>query len=408
MGPGTLSGRRCLKRCSAFAVSCPRPPSAFLPALRTSGGRRHVANRSPMSSRGGLPPPSRSSLPGVLGGRLARCWPMCGAGTRPKPARTPSGPPSPGLSQPSRTRWLSRPYTCYSTPLRPLGARTPDAVEHANAPSPLPGRENTSAQNRHERPGPPASLGFASTSFRCRPATLCKGGGRIGWPATDQSGGSAPPPTGYSTWSGCTERLYRTRLGISARRPLLGRLRGAADTTSASRGSLPVLVLPSLRQGRSSSSFFIAAAPSATGSSTGAIPSDSISQNLRRGSSSEPSPFNKKTPVSMDRLRAALPHVIQPRRPRAHRSRAGNNSRRRPIHPPRGVLHAAVHPLVRSLPVSHPGAPPVPPGPLHILEESQAPSPECWRFDGLSSRPLQVEIPPSSIGAPAPHDFPES
>ncbi|KRY17357.1 hypothetical protein T12_15440 [Trichinella patagoniensis] len=112
MGLGTLSGRRCLKRCSASAASCPRPSDAFLPALRTSGGRRHVANRSPMSSRGGLLPPSRSSLPGVLGGRQARCWPICGAGTRPKPAGNPAGPPSSGHPQPSRTRWLSRPYTC--------------------------------------------------------------------------------------------------------------------------------------------------------------------------------------------------------------------------------------------------------------------------------------------------------
>ncbi|KRX34950.1 hypothetical protein T05_11299 [Trichinella murrelli] len=128
MGPGTLSGRRCLKRCSAFAASCPRPPNAIFPALRTPGGRRHVANRSPMSSRGGFRSPSRSSLPGVLGERLARCWPICRAGTRPKPARTPTGPPSFELPQPSRTRWLSRPYTCCSTPLRPLGARTPDAA----------------------------------------------------------------------------------------------------------------------------------------------------------------------------------------------------------------------------------------------------------------------------------------
>ncbi|KRY08151.1 hypothetical protein T12_1603 [Trichinella patagoniensis] len=103
MGLGTLSGRRCLKRCSAFAASCPRPPNAFLPALRTSGGRRHAANRLPMSSRGGLPPPSRPSLPGVLGERLARCWPICGARTRPKPARTPTGPSSFELPQPSRT-----------------------------------------------------------------------------------------------------------------------------------------------------------------------------------------------------------------------------------------------------------------------------------------------------------------
>ncbi|KRX34945.1 hypothetical protein T05_1353 [Trichinella murrelli] len=56
-----------------------------------------------MSSRGGLPPPSRSSLPGVLRERLARCWPICGARTRPKPARTPTGPPGFELPQPSRT-----------------------------------------------------------------------------------------------------------------------------------------------------------------------------------------------------------------------------------------------------------------------------------------------------------------
>ncbi|KRZ02629.1 hypothetical protein T11_5757 [Trichinella zimbabwensis] len=64
----------------------------------------------------------------------------------------------------------------------------------------------------------------------------------------------------------------------------------------------------------SSPNFFIAAVPSAAVSSAGATPSDSISQNLRRVSSSESSPFNRKALSSGGRLRGALPHVIQPRR----------------------------------------------------------------------------------------------
>ncbi|KRX21490.1 hypothetical protein T07_11705 [Trichinella nelsoni] len=63
----------------------------------------------------------------------------------------------------------------------------------------------------------------------------------------------------------------------------------------------------------SSSSLFDAAAPSAAGSLASAIPDDPTSPNFRRGLSSESSPFDK-TLASMDRLRAALPHVIHPRR----------------------------------------------------------------------------------------------
>ncbi|KRY07213.1 hypothetical protein T12_13998 [Trichinella patagoniensis] len=71
--------------------------------------------------------------------------------------------------------------------------------------------------------------------------------------------------------------------------------------------------LPSSRRS-SSSNAFIAAVPSAAVSSAGVIPSSSISQNLRKASSSETSPCNRKTPASGARFRTALPHVIQPRR----------------------------------------------------------------------------------------------
>ncbi|XP_003368247.1 conserved hypothetical protein [Trichinella spiralis] len=63
----------------------------------------------------------------------------------------------------------------------------------------------------------------------------------------------------------------------------------------------------------SSSNLFDATAPSAVGSLAGAILDDPTSPNFRRGLSSESSPFDK-TLASMDRLRAALPHVIHPRR----------------------------------------------------------------------------------------------
>ncbi|KRZ82615.1 hypothetical protein T08_8036 [Trichinella sp. T8] len=78
------------------------------------------------------------------------------------------------------------------------------------------------------------------------------------------------------------------------------------------QGRLTEYLPPSRRS--SSSNAFIAAVPSAAASSAGAIPSASISQNLRKSSSSEPSPCNTKTPASGVRFRTALPHVIQPRR----------------------------------------------------------------------------------------------
>ncbi|XP_003367987.1 conserved hypothetical protein [Trichinella spiralis] len=63
----------------------------------------------------------------------------------------------------------------------------------------------------------------------------------------------------------------------------------------------------------SSSNLFDATAPSAAGSPAGAFLDDLTSPNFRMGLSSESSPFDK-TLASMDRLRAALPHVIHPRR----------------------------------------------------------------------------------------------
>ncbi|XP_003369526.1 conserved hypothetical protein [Trichinella spiralis] len=62
----------------------------------------------------------------------------------------------------------------------------------------------------------------------------------------------------------------------------------------------------------SSFNFFDATAPSAAGSSAGAIPDDSTSPNFRRELSPESSPFDK-TLASRDRLRAALTNLIQPR-----------------------------------------------------------------------------------------------
>ncbi|KRX51594.1 hypothetical protein T09_8049 [Trichinella sp. T9] len=63
----------------------------------------------------------------------------------------------------------------------------------------------------------------------------------------------------------------------------------------------------------SSSTLLDTTAPSAAGFPAGAIPDDPTSPNFRRGLSSESSPFDK-TLALMDRLRAALPHVIHPRR----------------------------------------------------------------------------------------------
>ncbi|KRY52769.1 hypothetical protein T03_13309 [Trichinella britovi] len=157
--------------------------------------------------------------------------------------------------------------------------------------------------------------------------------------------------------------------------------------------------LPSSRRS-SSSNAFIAAVPSAAVSSAGVIRSALISQNLRKASSSEPSHCNRKTPASGARFRLAFPHVIQPR-PLTHRLT-------QLTHRPQAALSAAVPHRLRSLPVSHPGTPPAPSGPLNIPEGLLAPASECRHLDGLSPRLLQAEIPPSSIGAPAPHDLPES
>ncbi|KRX51442.1 hypothetical protein T09_11420 [Trichinella sp. T9] len=76
------------------------------------------------------------------------------------------------------------------------------------------------------------------------------------------------------------------------------------------QGRLTEYLPPSRRS--SSSNAFIAAVPSAAASSAGAIPSASISQNLRKSSSSEPSPCNRKTPASGVRFRTAPPPRMEP------------------------------------------------------------------------------------------------
>ncbi|XP_003366183.1 keratinocyte proline-rich protein, partial [Trichinella spiralis] len=134
--------------------------------------------------------------------------------------------------------------------------------------------------------------------------------------------------------------------------------------------------------------------------------------NLRKASSLEPSPCRRKTPASEARFRAALPHVIQPRRvstatdpPVALRMRPVTSSLCRPTHRPQAALSAADPFRPRPVPVSPLGTPPVPSGPLRKHGELLVPAPECQRLDGLSSRLFQAEILPASIDAPALHDL---
>ncbi|KRY44479.1 hypothetical protein T03_8395 [Trichinella britovi] len=142
------------------------------------------------------------------------------------------------------------------------------------------------------------------------------------------------------------------------------------------QGRLTEYLPPSRRS--SSSNAFIATVPSAVASSAGAIPSASISQNLRKSSSSEPSPCSTKTPASGVRFRTALPHVIQPRRvstatdpPVALLMRPVTSSRYQPTHQPPAALFAlsaSAPPRLRFWPVPHPRIPSAPLGPLHTPE----------------------------------------
>ncbi|KRX84605.1 hypothetical protein T02_16167 [Trichinella nativa] len=423
---GIRSGRRYSTRRSAADASCSLPPGYAFPGLRTSGSLRGAPNGFPTSSRADPLPPIWSSPGGGLGELLVHCWPTCATGIHRRRAKTTAGPPSSGLHPQSRMKWPSRPCTCDSTLLRPPGVWPQDSVWR--------------------------------TSSRCRPATLHEGDGKRGSHAGGQFGDSAPLPTGGSAWSPCTERLRQTPLDIFARRPPPGRPRGGAGTTSSPADLPPARVPPSLRrstasllsrtanglprahasvaptpgagvgranrppgtQGRltkylpssrrsSSSNAFIAAVPSAAVSSAGAIPSASISQNLRKASSSEPSLCNKKTPASGARFRTAPPHVIQPRRvSTATDPPVALLMRPVTTHRPPAALSAAVPPRLRSLPVSHPGTPSTPSGPLHIPEGSLAPASGCRHLDGLSPPLLPAEIPLCAIGAPAPHDLPVS
>ncbi|XP_003366749.1 conserved hypothetical protein [Trichinella spiralis] len=198
MGPSIQSGRRYPTRRSTVVVSCPLPPGVSFRDLQTSDSLRYAPNRFLTSSRAGRLPPSWSSPVGGLGGRLVHCWPTYVTGTRRKPVRTTTGPPSSERPPPSRKKWLNRPCTCYSILLRPLGARTHDSGWRATARSPWPGRVSRSVRSRPGRLDLQPSLGFAGTSSRCRPATLPEGGGRRELHAAGQSGDSVPLPTGGS------------------------------------------------------------------------------------------------------------------------------------------------------------------------------------------------------------------
>ncbi|KRX55642.1 hypothetical protein T06_4680 [Trichinella sp. T6] len=95
------------------------------------------------SSRAVHFPPIWSSPWGGLAGRLVHCWPTCAAGILRRRARMTTGPPSSWRLPRSRMKSPSRPCTCDSTLLQPLGERTQDSVWRASERSPLPGRTET-------------------------------------------------------------------------------------------------------------------------------------------------------------------------------------------------------------------------------------------------------------------------
>ncbi|XP_003370942.1 conserved hypothetical protein [Trichinella spiralis] len=104
MGPSIQSGRRYPTRRSTVVVSCPLPPGVSFRDLQTSDSLRYAPNRFLTSSRAGRLPPSWSSPVGGLGGRLVHCWPTYVTGTRRKPVRTTTGPPSSERPPPSRKK----------------------------------------------------------------------------------------------------------------------------------------------------------------------------------------------------------------------------------------------------------------------------------------------------------------